>query len=92
MISFAYTTPAFLARRKTVTRRDWDDDYARSFMVGRVFSAFDKQPRFGGVRIGRARVVAIDKQPLVQMPDSDYEAEGFAYDRVHFSRVSTSQR
>jgi hypothetical protein len=35
-ISFAWTTPALLAGHKTVTRRDWDAEYAIRFAAGQL--------------------------------------------------------
>lgn len=79
-ISFAWTTAALNARRKTVTRREWDDRYAQSFREGELLAAYDRQPRFGGKQIG---VIRLTRKPYREseavMPDSDYEAEGFAY-------------
>lgn len=50
-ISFAWTTPAFKARQKTVTRREWSDGYARSFKAGEVVEALARMawPRKGRV-------------------------------------------
>lgn len=39
IISFAWTSPALLAGAKTVTRRDWDDSYARRFSAGELVAA-----------------------------------------------------
>jgi len=80
IISFGYTTPALLARRKTVTRREWDDRYAKSFKGGEIVQAYDKSPRAGGKKVGEVKlIVAPYKEPLMAMPDTDYEAEGFAF-------------
>ncbi len=79
-ISFAWTTAAFKARRKTVTRRDWKDDYARSFQEGEIVGALDKLWRAGGNAIGSIRLTCAPyKESESLMPDSDYEAEGFAF-------------
>lgn len=83
IISFSWTWPALLAEghlQKTVTRRDWDADYAASFKAGELVQAFDKSPRFKGKRIARIRLIkAPYMESISAMPDSDYEAEGFAY-------------
>jgi len=79
IISFAWTTYAFLARRKTVTRREWDDEYAERFKTGSIHQAYDKSPRYGGKQIGRIQILSITREPIVKMPESDYDAEGFKY-------------
>jgi hypothetical protein len=80
IISFSWTTPAVKARRKSVTRRDWDRGYAHTFQKGELVQAYDRSPRFGGKRFG---MIGILEKPYVestdQIPDSDWEAEGFAY-------------
>jgi hypothetical protein len=79
-ISFAWTTPAFIALQKTVTRRDWPEDYANRFKEGDLLFAYDKQARFGGNKIGIIQLTADPSfEPMSKMPDSDYEAEGFKY-------------
>lgn len=84
IISFAWTTPAFVARRKTVTRRDWRPEYAARWTAGDLFSAYDRQPRHGGEEIGVGRLIATPYlQHVRDMPESDYEAEGFDYLEEH---------
>lgn len=79
-ISFAWTTAAFQARRKTVTRREWKDDYARSFKKNEIVAALNKVYRAGGRRIGLIRLTCDPyKESESLMPDSDYEAEGYAF-------------
>ena len=80
IISFGWTWPALLAEpplRKTVTRRDWNVEYALRFK-GDLIQAFDKSPRFGGKKIATIRLIRSPyNEPIDLMPDSDYEAEGF---------------
>lgn len=80
IISFGWTWPAFVAGVKTVTRRNWDAEYATKFMQGDILQAYDKSPRFGGKKIG---LLKLTRHPYLEttsaMPDSDYYAEGFAY-------------
>lgn len=79
-ISMAWTTAAFKARRKSVTRREWDDNYAKSFKAGEILTVYDRQARFGGKKIGTMRLTQKPyKESEASMPDEDYEAEGFAY-------------
>ena len=79
-ISYAWTTPALTARRKTCTRREWDDDYAKKFEVGQLCQAFDRNPRNGGKRVGIVRLTQDPyKERLCDIPMSDWEAEGFDY-------------
>ncbi|EMO84353.1 hypothetical protein [Leptospira santarosai] len=79
IISFGYTTAPLLAGRKTITRREWKDEYALKFRPGEIIQAYDKSPRYGGKKIGELKISWIVKLYLGNMPDSDYEAEGFAW-------------
>jgi hypothetical protein len=81
IISFAYTTPALLAGRKTRTRRLWDDAYAQRFHKGDLVQAWDHVPRVKGAkRVGTIRLTAEPrKEHISDMPAWDYEREGFAY-------------
>ena len=81
IISFGWTSPAILARRKTVTRRDWKASYARTFHKGELLQAWDKSPRTRkGKKIGVIRLTAEPSyEPVNWAPNSDYEAEGFEY-------------
>lgn len=79
IISFSWTTDAFLADRKTVTRREWTTDYAKRFKPRDICKAYDKQPRFGGKQIGLIKVRSLTYENIKAMPNSDFENEGFAY-------------
>ena len=79
IISFAYTTPALVARRKTVTRRDWYDQYAQRWKPFDQFQAYDRSPRYGGQAVAICEVLSVCKEPMRAMPDDDFEEEGFAY-------------
>lgn len=80
IVSFAWTTEAIRARAKSVTRRQWVDRYAKSFKAGELLQAWDKVPFAGGKRIGTIRLTrAPYKQAWRDMPDSEWEREGFAY-------------
>lgn len=80
IISFAYTTPALLAGRKSVTRRHWADSYARLFKSGDIILAYDRSPRAGGKQIATLRLTHGPYQESGwDMPANDFEAEGFAY-------------
>ena len=80
LISFGYTWPAFVAREKSCTRRDWKANYAHAWQAGEEFAAYDVSPRFGGQQIGVGRLVAAPYlEPLANMPDCDYAAEGFKW-------------
>lgn len=78
-ISFAWTSPAFIARRKTCTRRDWTADYALKFLPDTRCVAYNRSPRNGGKPIGDLRIVELTCETTAIIPDSDWEAEGFAY-------------
>ena len=82
-ISCAYTTPAAKARVKTRTRRWWKPSYAdmvRS-QVGQTVELLTRQKRYGGERICLVKLLAVSPKPvpLADMPDEDYEREGFGY-------------
>lgn len=80
IISFAWTTPALLADRKTRTRRDWDDNYAKKFKKGILVAAYDRSPRVGGKQIGVIELTEIPyKEATCKAPPEDWEREGLAY-------------
>ena len=80
IISFAWTTPALLAGRKTVTRRAWSPRWAATFKAGELVAAYDRQPRFRGHQVATIRLT---QAPYVEStafaPEDDWEGEGFAY-------------
>ena len=80
-ISFAWTTPALIAGRKTVTRRDWKPTYAQSWKAGDMAKAWDKQPRFKGAK--PVAIIRLMRRPYLEntrdIPEDDWENEGFAY-------------
>ncbi|MDE2104298.1 MAG: hypothetical protein KGL39_44080 [Patescibacteria group bacterium] len=90
IISFAHTTPALIARRKTVTRREWQDDYAARIarqVPGLLADAWNVSPRvvdrktgkpIGG-KVATIKLLSVTKEPMTSMPDEDYEGEGFGY-------------
>lgn len=77
IISMAWTADAFLAGKKTVTRRTWTDKYARLFTAGDVCQVYDYSPRNGGRCIG---IVALTcdpyKEALTRVTDDEEKAEG----------------
>lgn len=85
ILSFGYTAPALLAGAKTVTRRDWKATHADRFKrlhvaLGWVAEAYDRSTRVGGHHIADILVQTVQGPlPVGLMPDSDYEAEGFAW-------------
>ncbi len=84
IISFAWTTAAFLAGEKTCTRRNWSPEYAAKFKVGSIHQAYDKNPRIGGHKIGELRILRDPyPEPVLYAPESDYEHEGLAWMDVH---------
>ena len=87
-ISFAWTTEAFLAGRKTCTRRDWTPRYFKMWVKawdeGRlIHKAWDKSPRFGGKCLGPIKMT---RRPYMErlgdMTEADLEAEGGLWDSV----------
>lgn len=79
-VSFAYTTPALLAGRKSCTRRHWQPGHARRFQAGATVTAYDRRPDHGGQPVAVLRLTQdAREEPDSATPDSDYEAEGFPY-------------
>ena len=80
IISFAWTTAALLAGRKTCTRRAWSEDYAKRFKQGDLVAAYDRNPRFGGKQVATIRLT---RDPYLEntadMPLGDYVHEGLNY-------------
>ncbi len=80
IISFAWTTPALLAGRKTVTRRDWRTSYAALFARGDLVQAYSQNPRHGGRQVATIRLT---RDPYLEstsrVAPADYVDEGFAY-------------
>lgn len=79
IISFAWTTEPLLAGRKTRTRRDWALNHSKKFKVGDLVQAYDKLPIHGGRRVAIIKITGIKHEHISEMPDEDYEKEGFAY-------------
>lgn len=80
IISYAWTTEALLAERKKVTRRDWSREYAARFRAGTAHLAYNRNPRIGGKKVGDVRIITPPyPERACDMPDEDYELEGFAY-------------
>ena len=81
IISFAWTTLAVLAGRKTRTRRLWDDDYAKRFHKGDIIQAWDHSPRTRkGKKVAEIILTAEPRKEAINlMTDDDFEKEGFAF-------------
>jgi len=90
IISFVWTTPALLAGRKTCTRRFWNPAYAARFEAEERVQAWNRSPRTGqGRQVAWIRLTAKPYwEALSKMPDSDYEAEGFAFFAEHPERLT----
>lgn len=83
-ITFAWTTPAVKAQRKTVTRRQWQDGYGNRFRTGDLMIAADRRKEFGGSPFGIIRLAQKPyKESETLMPEADFEGEGFAYLSEH---------
>ena len=93
IVAFAHTTPSLLAGRKTRTRRKWKDVHAARVqkVIDRqgTLDAWDFSPRVKPMRlrqglsaprkVGVIRPLRLVREDIAQMPDGDYEPEGFAY-------------
>ena len=84
IISMAWTTAAFRARAKSVTRRSWGVEYALRLREGQRLQVYDRSPRVHGKQIG---IIELTRRPYLEdiavAPDSDYEAEGFRFYEEH---------
>jgi hypothetical protein len=72
IISFGWTLHVLLTGRKTVTRRCWQEAYARRFVVGSVHQAWSKGPHRGGQHVADIQIVDIRREPLVLFKEPDY--------------------
>ena len=82
ILSFAWTTPAFVTGHKTCTRRNWKPRYADTFQAGEILQAWNKSPRCGAgaFRVGDIRLTEdVLLQRTADAPESDFQAEGFAF-------------
>ena len=78
-ISFAWTTKA-LFHGKTVTRRHWNDDWARRWEAGDYAVAYDRNPMYGGSQVALIQLTAVPyKENTADIPDEDWVNEGFEY-------------
>lgn len=83
IISFAHTTPALLAGRKSVTRRDWAASHAARFKAGMLVDAWNTTPR--NVRGNPHKVATIRltqdayQESPRDIPEQDFYREGFGY-------------
>jgi hypothetical protein len=82
LISFSFTTEAFLQGTKTVTRRKWTDRYfaqwLRAWGQGQLtHDAYDKSPRVGGRKVGKLILTHQPKKEMLSdFPAEDLLAEG----------------
>jgi len=53
--------------------------FIKGIPQGRIHDAYDRQPRFGGRKIGTFTIIAMKKEHMSTMPDEDYEREGFKF-------------
>ena len=78
-ITFAWTTKA-LFHGKTVTRRHWNDDWARRWEEGDYAVAYDRNPAWGGSQVALIQLTAAPyKESSRYIPDEDWVNEGFEY-------------
>jgi hypothetical protein len=86
----AWTTPAFVAEMKTVTRRNWKPSTVKRFQKGVQFKAVTSN--YGGEVIGIGEIAENPyKQSTRDMDDmDDYIAEGFSYMDSEFAELDDS--
>jgi len=78
------TWPAFPALAKTVTRRQWKPRTRAWYQRGRVFDCYDRAAFHGGRLLARARCTCnAYEEPIADMPDEDWEGEGFKWMNEH---------
>lgn len=73
IISFAWTTEALLAGKKTVTRRWWKKCPLKP---GDLVQAYNKSPRFGGKRVAIIKIVSVREEPLFDITYDELNKEG----------------
>ena len=77
----AYTSPAIVAQRKCVTRRQWSPKYAPLFHRGTRAMAWSRQAQYGGERIAELELTRDPRLENIQGADPEevYVTEGFQY-------------
>jgi 1,6-anhydro-N-acetylmuramate kinase len=91
ILAFALTTAAHVAGAKTVTCRTWSDEYAGRIIAeieaakaggerGIRMQGWNNSSRVKGARrLSTVLVTEVAKWRTADLPDSDWEAEGFAW-------------
>jgi hypothetical protein len=88
IISFAHLTPALTAGAKSVTRRTWNHRQGIIFhnLAGdpdrNYAQAWNFLPRTRNrtaEQVASIRILSCVREPVAEMPDADYDAEGFRY-------------
>ncbi len=83
-LSFTWTTPALLAGAKTATRLPLADSHLGCWRAGMLVTAYREAPADGGRPVAVLQLTADPAlEPLSTTPDSDYEAEGWAWLHEH---------
>ena len=86
IITFAWTTPALVTGAKTTIRQPWSDTVAARFRAGMEAAAYDRVGTSGGRQVAAIRLrEAPVRQPFSEIPDEDYEAEGWDWLHEHAS-------
>jgi hypothetical protein len=84
IISFTWTTAAFIAGAKTCTRRHWNDAYAQRFHAGTIAQGWDRGPRNGGQLQSLLQLTTKPyKENTADMPEEDFEKEGLGWMERH---------
>ena len=84
IITFAWTTPALVAGAKTTIRQPWSETIASRFHGGSEVAAYDRVGNSGGRQVACIRLTeAPVHQPFSDIPDEDYEREGWAWLHAH---------
>jgi hypothetical protein len=84
IITFAWTTPALVAGAKTTIRQPWSETIASRFHAGSEVAAYDRVGNSGGRQVACIRLTdAPVHQRFCDIPDEDYEREGWAWLHAH---------
>lgn len=78
IIVFSWTTDAFLAGFKTVTRREWTPRTLHAVANAQLLEAYDRNPRQHGQAIATIKLSEPPRRSRL-LPVSDYDAEGFKW-------------
>ena len=90
IISMAYTTPAWVNQAKTITRRNWNPNYASRFRKDQILRAYSSSPLGGGVPLGEMRLTDVPqfRRTSTASLQEMYEKEGFRFLDMEYQKFT----